>query len=84
MAIISLVLGIIGLCCSTWFVLNIAAAVLGFLGKKEIDESGGLKTGRGMALAGLILGIIGIALGILWWILIAADVIDMNYYSDLG
>lgn len=84
MAIISLVTGILGICCAGWFILSIAAVVLGYLGRKEIRESGGTKKGDGMALAGLILGAIGIALGILSWILIATGAIDVNYYSDLG
>src|SRR3546814_15580252 len=35
MAIISLVTGILGLCCAGWFIFSIAAVVLGYLGKKE-------------------------------------------------
>lgn len=82
MAIISLVTGILGILCCTWFVFSIAAAVLGFLGKKEIDQ--GKKTGKGLAMAGLILGIAGIVLGVIVWIvLIATDNFSLNYYSDL-
>lgn len=80
MAIISLVTGIIGLfaCCS--FVFSIAAVVLGFLGKKEIDESNGAKTGRGMAMAGLILGVVGIVLGVLYIVLsVVANVAFYDY-----
>lgn len=84
MAIVSLVTGILGICCSGWFILSIAALIVGFLGRKEIRESGGRKKGDGLALAGIILGAIGIALGALSWILIASGAIDMNYYSDLG
>lgn len=81
LAIISLATGILGILCCTWFVFSIAAAVLGFLGKKEIDE--GKKTGRGMAMAGLILGIVGIVLGVVMWVvLIASDNASMNYYSE--
>lgn len=80
MAIISLVTGILGILCCGWFILSIAALVLGFLGRKEINESGGAKTGSGMAMAGLILGAIGVALGILNWILIlATDSFDFYY-----
>jgi hypothetical protein len=83
MAIISLVVGILGICCTGWFVFSIAAAVLGYLGKKEIADSNGAKKGAGMATAGLVLGIIGIVLGVLWWILVAAGAFDFDYYSDL-
>lgn len=81
MAIISLVTGIIGLICCSWFVFSIAATVLGFLGKKEIDE--GKKTGKGLAIAGLSLGIAGLVLGVVVWVLIfATDSFSGNFYSD--
>ena len=38
----------------------VAAIVTGVKGKKAVDRSGGTKTGRGMALAGEILGIVGL------------------------
>jgi len=78
MAIISLVTGILGILCCGWFIFSIAAVVLGFLGRKEITESNGAKKGAGLALAGLILGGVGIALGILNWILILAT--DASYF----
>jgi hypothetical protein len=78
MAIISLVTGILGILCCGWFVFSIAALILGFLGKKEIDDSQGAKKGGGLALAGLILGGVGIALGILNWVLIFAT--DASYF----
>lgn len=81
LAIISLVTGILGVLCCNWFVFGIAAAVLGFLGKKEIDE--GKKTGKGLAIAGLVLGIVSIVLGVILWILIlATDSFSGNLYSD--
>ena len=82
MAIISLVTGILSLICCSWFVFGIAAVVLGFLGKKEIDE--GKKTGKGLAVTGLSLGIASIVLGVIVWVvLIASDNASLNYYSDL-
>ena len=81
MAIISLVTRILGLLCCGSLLFSIAALVLGYLGKKEIDE--GRKTGKGMAMAGLILGAIGVVLGIIWIILVIAGSVDFNAYSDL-
>ncbi len=48
------------------FVLPIVALALGIVSKNEIDHSGGRYTNRGMAVAGIVLGIIGIALIPLW------------------
>lgn len=74
LAIISLVTGIIGLLCCNYFVLSIAAIVTGFLGRKQIRESGGAQKGDGMAKAGFILGIVGVVLGIIVWILYAVGI----------
>lgn len=82
LAIISLVTGILGIPCCGCFIFSLAALILGYLGRKEINESGGLKKGGGMAMAGLILGAVGIVFAILYWILIAAGSIDTNYYTD--
>ena len=69
LAITSLVLGIVGFLCFG-IILGPVAAVLGFLGRKQIAETGGSQSGSGMALAGIILGavafvisIIGLAVG---------------------
>jgi len=74
MAIISLVAGILGIllcfCYGIGIVPGIAAVVLGILARKEINESGGAKTGGGLALAGLITGGAAIALCVLGWVLI--------------
>ena len=59
LAIVSLVLGIVGFLCCTFFVLSIGAVVTGFLARKQIEESQGRLKGSGMATAGLILGAVG-------------------------
>lgn len=68
LAIVSLVTGIIG-----WtivpFIGSIVAVITGHLAKKEIREGGGMVTGDGMALAGLILGYTMIGLTVLGLIL---------------
>jgi hypothetical protein len=55
-AIWALVLGILGLLCCG--ILGIPAVILGKQAQNEIDRSGGTQTGRGMATAGFVLGII--------------------------
>jgi len=52
-----------------------------FRGKKQIDESQGQIPGRGMALAGIILGAVAIVIAIVYWILFAAGVFDDISYN---
>ena len=47
-------------------------------------ELSGTKTGAGMAQAGFILGIVGIAVSVDYWILIAMGTFDVNTYSDFS
>lgn len=79
MALISLITGIVGILSCCCFIPSAAAVVLGVLGKKEIAESGGQKTGEGLAKAGLILGIVGLVLGVLYWILNIA--LNVSFYD---
>jgi hypothetical protein len=62
-ALWSMILGIAGLVCCGLFTA-IPAIILGHMGKKEIDASGGAQSGRGMAQAGFIMGIIGTVLSV--------------------
>jgi hypothetical protein len=41
---------------------GILALVFGYISRRQIDESGGTQGGRGMAIAGIILGWVGIGL----------------------
>ena len=56
-AVASLVLGILWL----YGVGAILALIFGYMAKGQIDRSGGMQTGRGLAIAGIVLGWIGIA-----------------------
>ncbi len=71
-AIASLVLGIVGLLTCGCLIGSILAIVFGSMAKKEIAASGGAKSGAGLAQAGFILGIVGVALAVLYWIVVAA------------
>ena len=61
MAIASLVLGILWL----YWIGSILALIFGYIAKRQIDESQGRQTGRGMAIAGIVLGWIGVGVGVL-------------------
>lgn len=64
MALVSLIAGILGLTMFP-FLGSIAAVITGNIGRKEIAASGGAETGDGLAMAGVIMGWIGIGLGLL-------------------
>ena len=49
---------------------SIAALVTGYIAKGNIDKSGGREGGRGLALAGIILGWIGVVAMIGWIVLL--------------
>jgi hypothetical protein len=68
LAVASLVLGIaqIFIC----IIGGILALVFGYIARRQIDESGGTQGGRGMAVAGIILGWIGIGLGIAYVVIV--------------
>jgi hypothetical protein len=56
-SIAALVLGIIWL----YWIGSILALVFGYIAKGQIERSGGSETGLGMAIAGIVLGWIGVA-----------------------
>ncbi len=58
LAIASLVLGIVWL----YWVGSVLALIFGHVAKRQIDRSGGAEGGRGLAIAGIVLGWVGIAL----------------------
>jgi hypothetical protein len=67
LAIASMVLGILWI----WWIGSILAIVFGFVALNQIKNSDGAQTGRGMAIAGLVLGFIGLGT-ILFFFVIAA------------
>ncbi len=67
LAIASLVTGLLFWCC---VVPGIVAIVLGHLALESIEDSGGTKSGRGLAITGIVLGWVGIGIVgvlVLWW-----------------
>ncbi len=67
MAVASMVLGILWI----YGIGAILALVFGYSAKSQIDQSGGTQTGRGMAVAGIVLGWVGLA-GLLLVIIVAS------------
>jgi hypothetical protein len=58
LAVASLVLGILWM----FWIGSILAVIFGYIGKGQIDRSGGTQSGRGLAIAGITLGWVGIGI----------------------
>jgi hypothetical protein len=74
-SIASLVLGILWI----YWIGSILALVFGYVAKSQIDRSGGLQSGRGMAIAGIVLGWIGVGILILVIALVIVGVSSEPY-----
>jgi hypothetical protein len=73
-AVASLVLGIVWV----YWIGSVLAVIFGFIALNQIKKLNGVQSGKGMAIAGLVLGFIGIAMIIVVVILIAMA--DPYYY----
>ena len=79
MAIVALICGILSVICHCvpvagsfiGFFLSVAAIVLGIIETKRIGRGEGSVKGKGMSMAGIILGAVGIVFGILWIVIIS-------------
>ena len=76
LAVASLVLSIVGVCCGIGSILGI---VLGFVALNQIKKTG--QPGEGLAKAGIIIGFITLAIGIFFWLL---SLITGNGYFYYG
>jgi hypothetical protein len=63
-----------------YWVGSILALVFGYIAKSQIDDSGGRQRGRGMAIAGIVLGWIGVGLLILVIVLVSTGVVSSEPY----
>jgi Domain of unknown function (DUF4190) len=89
LAIGSLIAGILSILCFWPLCLGIllgpAAAIMGFISRQRVAASGGTVTGSGLALAGLVLGIVGFILSVAWaigWIFLVAHGTASNSISS--
>jgi Na+-driven multidrug efflux pump len=71
----ALVFGILGLLIG---ILSVPALIFGYSAKGQIDRSGGVQGGRGMAIAGIVLGWIGAVLWAVWLILLLTGRADVS------
>jgi DNA-directed RNA polymerase subunit RPC12/RpoP len=66
-SVAALVLGIVGLIPCTFGIPSLLALIFGIIGYNQITKQGGEGGGKGMAIAGIVLGILG-GLGAVWFI----------------
>ena len=78
LSVASMVLGIVWV----FGVGSILAVIFGFVARKQIKDSGGRQSGSGMALAGIILGFVGVASLILWIFLVIAVTTSLSNCFD--
>lgn len=78
LAIVSLVLSIVGICCGVGSIIGI---ILGFVALNQIKTSG--QKGEGLAKAGIIIGFVTLALGIIW-VIISMATGNGSYYYRFG
>jgi len=72
LAIASLIVGVLSIVCFFFclgIVLGPAAAIMGFISRQRISTSGGALSGGTMALIGLILGVGGFVVSVIWFFL---------------
>ena len=73
LALISMICGIAGLVlmffCGFGFLPAVAALITGFMGRSQINQSGGTQGGSGMALTGIITGGVAVALSVIVFII---------------
>jgi hypothetical protein len=88
MSVAALVLGIVGIVldCGAFFIPSLLAIIFGAVSKKQIEQSIGRQRGKEFANAGLIMGIIGVAICVLFWLFILVFMTSVfstvNYSSN--
>jgi hypothetical protein len=68
LAIASLCCGIASLICCSWFIVGLAAIILGFIARGKATKDPANYRGGGMALAAIIMGAASLLLGVIVWI----------------
>ncbi|MGH7921367.1 MAG: DUF4190 domain-containing protein [Candidatus Dormibacteraceae bacterium] len=82
LALVSMIVGIASIVvCCLGAPGGIAAVIMGFIARNQINQSGGAQGGGGMALTGIICGGVAILLGILIVILDLAGALTSNLSS---
>jgi hypothetical protein len=79
LSIISLVLGIVSICCPIAILTGPGALITGFLAIKNIGSDPNQYGGKGLAIAGMVIGGLFFVLSVIWWILRLLGLAYMSY-----
>lgn len=63
LAIVSMVTGLLSFLCCAWFIVGLAAVIMGFIAKSKAKKDPATYGGEGMALVGIIAGFVSMLLG---------------------
>ncbi|HTW10087.1 MAG TPA: DUF4190 domain-containing protein [Acidimicrobiales bacterium] len=80
LAVAALVMGCCCLLCGP--LTGVLAVIFGFVARSQIRRSEGMQTGNGMAIAGIVIGLIFVALTILYIVLVVVIGITDNSNSS--
>lgn len=87
LAITSLVLGIVAIPCTCFYgtgiLFGIAALITGLIARRQIKESDGTQSGDGLAIAGMILGVLAVLAMIAMGILLLMGPVVGNVFSNI-
>ncbi len=78
-----MVLGIAGIVLCFVAIPSILAIVFAVLAMKEIKRSAGTVSGRGMAIAGLVLGVVGVISAVIFWLIVGFGIANSKDVFDL-
>lgn len=65
-AMITSIVGVVLLCACIGIAGTVAGAIMGYIARNRIQDSNGMLTGEGFALAGIVVGAIGTVFGLLY------------------
>lgn len=82
-AVAGFVLGLISIILFLTIVVPLLALIFGVLGLREIGRSNGMRTGRGMAITGVVLGTLGLLGGGALWVVIGHEVATTTGATEL-
>lgn len=68
------------LCLCVGVPMCIAGIIMGFVGRKRVHDSNGMRTGEGLATAGIVIGAVGIALFVLFTLALLVSNNSPNLY----